>query len=92
MKRSTREKRPMGCMKVGRLLQRYLDGVLDEPRSLRLAAHLEDCRRCGLEAQTYERIKASLSANGHGPLPADAVARLTDFAQRLSRGEDPNAT
>jgi hypothetical protein len=37
--------RPMTCGEVGELLQFYLDGELDEPRSTRLAAHLKDCRR-----------------------------------------------
>ena len=87
-----RKRRPMGCMEVGRLLQRYLDGVLDDDRADRLAAHLEACRRCGLEATTYERIKVSLAARGDSPLPADAIARLTQFAQDLAHGDDPSAT
>jgi anti-sigma factor RsiW len=75
---------PMTCKEVGRLLQRYLDGDLDDLRAERLAAHLDECLRCGLEAETYQRIKASLAARGTGPLPDDAVDRLTRFAQRLA--------
>jgi hypothetical protein len=53
-----------------------------------LAAHLEDCRRCGLEADTYERIKHSLA--DHQPsVPADSLARLREFGSRIARGDEP---
>jgi anti-sigma factor (TIGR02949 family) len=77
---------PMDCHEVGQLLQRYLDGELDTPRARRLAAHLEDCRRCGLEADTYEQIKASLAQRRARDLPLDALERLNDFARQLARG------
>ena len=80
-------RRPMQCDEVGRLLQHYLDGDLDARRASRLAAHLEDCRRCGLEADTYERIKTSL-AERRGSVPADSLARLREFGQRIARGEE----
>ena len=55
-KRSRRrsQDRPMDCHEVGALLQHYLDDELDERRAAGIAAHLEDCRRCGLEAEAYE--------------------------------------
>jgi anti-sigma factor RsiW len=77
---------PMDCHQVGRLLQRYLDGELDELRTRRLAAHLEDCRRCGLEADTYEQIKVSLAQRRAHDRPLDALERLNDFAYQLVRG------
>jgi anti-sigma factor RsiW len=83
-----RRNRPMTCEEVGKLLQEYLDDQLDEARAGRLAAHLEECRRCGLEADTYRQIKHSL-ASSQGDLPADSLARLRDFGQRLARGEEP---
>jgi len=81
-------RRPMQCDEVGKLLQHYLDGHLDERRTVRLAAHLEDCRRCGLEANTYERIKSSL-AERRGSVPAESLARLREFGERIARGEEP---
>jgi len=81
-------KRPMTCGEVGEWLQHYLDGELNDRRSERLAAHLEDCRRCGLEADTYERIKHSLA--DHQPsVPADSLARLREFGARIARGGEP---
>ncbi len=80
--------RPMPCGEVGKRLQHYLDGELDDRRSERLAAHLEDCRRCGLEVATYERIKHSLA--DHQPsMPADSLARLREFGARIARGDEP---
>lgn len=81
--------RPMGCLELGRHLQEYLDGDLDDERARRLGAHLDECRRCGMEAHTYQRIKATLAARGTGPLPDDAIARLTQFARRLTDHDDP---
>lgn len=80
-------RRPMSCDEVGRWLQHYLDGVLDDARSTRLAAHLDECRRCGLEAETYERIKRSLGATA-SEVPPDALARLREFGTRLAQGEE----
>ncbi len=56
-----RSDRPMNCMQVGRRLQRYLDGDLDDLAARRIMRHLEDCRRCGMEATAYTEIKASLA-------------------------------
>lgn len=79
-------RRPMTCDEVGVWLQHYLDGELDSRQADRLEAHLEDCRRCGLEADTYRRIKQSL-ADGHTELPADSVARLREFGLSLLHGD-----
>lgn len=54
----------IGCMKVARLLQSYLDGETDPDTAGRVAAHLGLCRRCGMKAATYRAIKASLARNG----------------------------
>lgn len=49
------------CREVGRVLQAYLDGHVDELTARRVARHLEMCRRCGMEASTYAEIKRSLA-------------------------------
>lgn len=78
----------MDCHEVGALLQEYLDGHIDAERVRRIEAHLEDCRRCGMEADTYGRIKSTLAA--HRPeLPQESIDRLREFGARLVRGEDP---
>ncbi|MBI4884641.1 MAG: zf-HC2 domain-containing protein [Actinobacteria bacterium] len=78
----------MSCREVGKWVHYYLDGELDEGRSARLAAHLEDCRRCGLEADTYQRVKAAL-AGRHSAVPAESLARLREFGARIARGDEP---
>ena len=79
-------RRPMSCAQVASLLQQYLDGELSGPRVGRLAIHLEDCRRCGLEADAYERIKHALGSSVD-PVPQEMVDRLREFGMRLARGE-----
>lgn len=77
-----RQDRPINCMQVGRRLQRYLDGELDDLSTRRVIRHLEDCRRCGMEATAYSEVKASLALKG-AEIPADAVTRLRAFGERL---------
>lgn len=60
------------------MLHQYLDGELDNPATDRVAAHLDMCSHCGLEASTYHAIKESV-ARGQRPAPA-ALERLRDFA------------
>jgi hypothetical protein len=84
-----RSDRPLSCHQVGKLLQRYLDNTVDELTARRIAHHLEDCRRCGLELDTYLAIKASL-ARREATLPGDAVRRLQDFGAQLAAGQGPS--
>lgn len=76
----------MSCHQVGKVLQSYLDQELDDDAARKVAAHLEDCRRCGLEAETYEALKASLQ-RGPAGLADEPVNRLREFGERLARGE-----
>lgn len=76
------------CHQVGEVLQHYLDGEIDDQRARQIEAHLEDCRRCGMEAETYTEIKAAL-ATRRAEMPAEPVERLRDFGERLARGDDP---
>ncbi|MGH9114482.1 MAG: zf-HC2 domain-containing protein [Acidimicrobiales bacterium] len=76
------------CLATMRVLQSYLDGALDEVSARRVAAHLEDCRRCGLEADLYHEIKASLHEQGH-PVDPRAIERLRHFGEQLARGDPP---
>lgn len=78
-----RAERPMNCMQVGRRLQRYLDGEVDDLTAKRIMGHLEDCRRCGMEATAYSEIKASLARRRGSAVPDDAVTRLRTFGERL---------
>ncbi|MHB1065327.1 MAG: anti-sigma factor family protein [Georgenia sp.] len=74
------------CHQAARFLQHYLDGELDIVRAASVAEHLETCRRCGLEARTYESIKIAISAASTATPPSDdpAVERLRTFAEELS--------
>lgn len=74
------------CPEVGRLLQRFLDDELSDPVAVdALADHLDACGGCGLEADTYRRIKEAL-ATRRADLPADSVARLRAFGEQLADG------
>lgn len=74
------------CPEVGRLLQRFLDGAVDDDVQVRaLADHLGKCPPCGREAEVYGRIKDALR-RGRPPVDAETVARLRAFGERLAEG------
>lgn len=74
------------CHEAGRVLQEYLDGVLDPAAAARVRKHLEACRRCGLEATIYDEIKKSLARRPSAAEPA-AVERLRRFAISLAEAD-----
>lgn len=75
----------LDCLRVTRVLQSYLDDAVDEVTARQVAEHLEQCRRCGLRADTYLAIKDALARREHAP--ADAVDRLRAFAEQLAEGD-----
>jgi hypothetical protein len=76
----------LSCPEVGRSLQRFLDGELpDEVEVDSLAAHLEECKRCGLESDVYRRIKYAIE-HRRADVPEESVQRLREFGQRLAEG------
>ncbi|MFP3986562.1 anti-sigma factor [Streptomyces sp. E11-3] len=78
----------MNCLQVARVLQSYVDGEADEVTARRVAAHLADCRRCGLEATVYQEIKSALARRQS---PDDlTLRRLRDFSTALLRDPPPD--
>ncbi len=76
----------LSCPEVGRLLQRYLDGELTAAAEIdALATHLDDCERCGLEAETYRHIKEAL-ASRRPTTPSESIDRLRRFGEQLADG------
>ncbi len=76
------------CAEVARVLQSYLDGHVDEVTARRVARHLDACRRCGLEAQTYGAIKDALGRR-RTDVDAEALERLRSFGERLVQEGPP---
>ena len=74
----------VNCREVGRVLQSYLDNDVESDFAEKIAAHLEKCKDCGLEYETYSRIKDSLAGMDNQALDADAIARLRAFGRDLT--------
>ena len=81
---------PLSCVEVAALLQQFLDDESDEVIAGRVAAHLDDCARCGVEADVYRDMKAAL-ARRRTPLPDVSVRRLRRFGERIAAGDVPDA-
>jgi len=80
--------RGLTCSQVEAVLQQYLDSEL-EPREVpKVLAHLEKCKDCGLEAETYERIRSSLLQHQQAP-DADSMARIRTMAHELAVSGPP---
>lgn len=84
------------CRRVAKVLQDYLDGEVDARTARAVHDHLEECRRCGLEATTYQAIKdaipLALADDQDVEVDAAALARLRSFTARLSDGEPGHPT
>ena len=74
----------VNCREVGRVLQSYLDGDVESDFADKIAAHLEKCKDCGLEYETYSRIKDSLATQADAEIDSEAIARLRDFGRNLA--------
>lgn len=79
-----RRDRELDCRQVRRLVQRFLDGEVDERTARRIADHLERCGPCGLDAATYRALKAAL-AQLRVPLDPSLVGRLERWVEDLAR-------
>ena len=84
MKWNPFKRMPKDCMRVGKVLQQYLDGELDATTASEVLSHLEECKNCGLEAETYRRLKSSVGRSGEPDV--EALDRLRAFADELAAG------
>lgn len=80
------------CRQVAQVLQDYLDGEVDLDTAHMVHDHLEECRRCGLEASTYRAIKTAIpmAETTKSPVEVDpqAIERLRRFAHDLAQSPD----
>jgi anti-sigma factor RsiW len=74
----------MTCAEVAEVLQTYLDGELEASDRPAVAAHLQACRRCGLEEAVYERIKVALARPSDEEVDPAVIERLRRFGSDLS--------
>lgn len=72
------------CRQAGALMQSVLDGEADAATQAQVLRHLDACRRCGMEADTYRAIKASVVAQCPVEVDPQAVADLEAFARTLT--------
>ena len=78
-----RNKPEVNCREVGKVLQSYLDEDIEEGFAEKIASHLDACKECGLEVETYRQIKTSLAAKMPEVYP-DAIERLRSFGQEIT--------
>lgn len=83
----SRLRMPPDCREVAAVLQSFLDGELPAEQAGKVAAHVEHCDRCGIEADVYDRVKASLARLRIAP-DADTMARLRTFAHDLPQMDE----
>ena len=78
-----RSKPEVNCREVGKVLQSYLDDDVEDGFAEKIASHLDACKECGLEVETYRQIKTSLAAKMPEVDP-DAIERLRSFGKEIT--------
>lgn len=78
------------CIEIGRQIETYLDRGLDPAAAAKVSSHLHACRRCGLSASDYRRLRSALAATST-PLAAEPLQRLHALAVDLASGDTPPA-
>jgi anti-sigma factor RsiW len=73
----------LGCRRIAKRLDSFLDQQLSADDAAEVAAHLAECERCGLMAERYRSLIDQLGRLA-GPVDADAVHRLERFADQLA--------
>jgi anti-sigma factor RsiW len=76
------------CHVVGAVLQAYLDGELGPADAELVAAHLEHCDRCQIEAATVTEV-VGLIQRQRPDLDTSVVDRLAGFVERLAEDGPP---
>lgn len=75
----------LSCQQVARVLQSFLDQEVGPGTVGRIEEHLEQCRRCGMDAAVYREIKESL-ARATPEIPEPTLRRLRHFGAGLAVG------
>jgi anti-sigma factor RsiW len=76
------------CMQVRRILQSFLDGEVEARRAEIVAAHLESCQRCGVEADVVRRVIAQIRRL-RPDLDLAVYTRLVAAVEDLTETGDP---
>jgi len=76
----------LGCRQVRRVLQSFLDGEVDPLEGELVAAHLESCSRCHVEAEIQQLVIAALRRL-RPDLNLAAYTRLVEAAETLAASE-----
>ena len=79
------------CEQVAEVLQAYLDGELGPDDAGLVAAHLEHCERCRIEAATYQRVIDAIRRQ-RPPVPQEVNDRLAALVDELAPPEGPAAS
>ena len=78
----------LGCRQVRRTLQSFLDGEVEALHAERVAAHLESCARCQVEAGLLARLIESLQRL-RPDIDLAAYTRLVESTRRLTEHDPP---
>jgi len=73
---------PVDCAAVEAVIQRFVDGELPGGAE-EVAAHLEACPDCEIEAATYQRLKAAL-VRPAGDIDPAVLQRLRSYGAELA--------
>lgn len=80
----------MSCNNVQELISPLLDRRVPAGERENVLAHIESCRQCGGQFESMQKVRATLRAMDHAPMPVELTSNLRVMAshereRRLSR-------
>ncbi len=75
----------LSCRRVRRLMHGFLDGEIPAEQAERVAAHLDECVACGIEAEVLRDVVRAIGRQRPDLDPA-AIVRLQAHVDRVVGG------
>ncbi|NDL60931.1 anti-sigma factor family protein [Phytoactinopolyspora mesophila] len=72
------------CEDALRLLAAHLDRELNDHTHAEVQRHLDACRSCYSRAEFERRLKASIAALGHEPVPPELSGRVESLIRQFT--------
>lgn len=74
----------MHCKTVKKLMEAYIEGELDEPRSKAIESHIANCQICANELALTQKVHKAVDCLSTPPVPGDIISNTLNLIHQRS--------